>query len=140
MRYSAGADEIREVRQADFLVEWRFDSEAYVVVETTCACIQDYQISIEKIHQRVVGDSNGDGVFNSSDLIIVFSAGLYEEDGIAGWQAGDWNCDGKFNSTDLIAVFTDGSYERTAHASSDVAARLDAYTLDERVKKPHTKL
>ncbi|MCA9211782.1 MAG: tandem-95 repeat protein, partial [Planctomycetales bacterium] len=42
---------------------------------------------------RVTGDVNGDGVFNSSDLVAVFQAGKYE-DGIpnnATFEEGDWN-------------------------------------------------
>jgi hypothetical protein len=59
-----------------------------------------------------VGDSNRDGVFNSSDLVTVFSAGEYEDadDGNSNWLEGDWNHDGDFNTTDLVFAFQQGNY------------------------------
>ena len=62
------------------------------------------------------GDANLDGVFNSRDLVTVFTAGEYE-DGVAGnstWSEGDWNCDGEFNTRDLVQAFTQGDYNDTA--------------------------
>jgi hypothetical protein len=62
--------------------------------------------------QPIAGDANRDGVFNSSDLILVFQAGEYE-DGITGnstWAEGDWNGDGNFDSSDLIIAFQCGCY------------------------------
>lgn len=58
------------------------------------------------------GDANVDGVFNSSDFVIVFQAGLYEDDivGNATWSTGDWNCDGEFSSTDLVVAFQHGGF------------------------------
>ena len=64
----------------------------------------------------VVGDSNGDGVFDSSDLVAVFTAGEYE-DGIANnstFAEGDWNGDGEFDSSDLVFVFSEGDFEPNA--------------------------
>ena len=60
------------------------------------------------------GDANLDGVFDSTDLILAFSSGLYEDDaaGTAGWSSGDWNCDGKFDSSDMVVAFRDGGYRR----------------------------
>ena len=64
------------------------------------------------------GDSNLDGIFNSSDLVQVFQNGKYENGlvGSAGWEDGDWNGDGVFSSNDLVLVFQEGGY---------VAARKD---------------
>ena len=64
------------------------------------------------------GDSNLDGIFNSSDLVQVFQNGKYEEGlvGSAGWEDGDWNGDGVFSSNDLVLVFQEGGY---------IAARKD---------------
>ncbi len=62
------------------------------------------------------GDTNLDGVFNSTDLIMVLEAGEYE-DGIEGnssFAEGDWNGDGDFNSSDLIFAFVSGSYSVAA--------------------------
>jgi hypothetical protein len=60
----------------------------------------------------VVGDVNGDGLFNSSDLIALFQAGEYE-DGIAHnstYVEGDWTGDGDFTTADLLLAFQAGSY------------------------------
>ena len=65
-----------------------------------------------------VGDSNLDGIFNSSDLVKVFQAGEYE-DGIgdnSSWGEGDWDGDRDFTSSDLVLAFQQGNYS--------VAARL----------------
>jgi hypothetical protein len=70
--------------------------------------------------QLIAGDANRDGVFNSSDLIVVFQAGEYE-DGIEGnstWTEGDWNGDGDFDTADLILAFQQGKYVAAAIAGS----------------------
>lgn len=56
-----------------------------------------------------VGDANLDGLFNSTDLIEVFSA---SSAGYVGWAEGDWNSDGRFDSSDLVAAFVDGGYDQ----------------------------
>ena len=63
-----------------------------------------------------VGDSNLDGEFNSSDFVVVFTAGEYE-DGVLGnssWVTGDWDGDQEFNSSDFVAAFMDGGFEQGA--------------------------
>ncbi|MEZ6117638.1 MAG: hypothetical protein R3C28_13850 [Pirellulaceae bacterium] len=66
--------------------------------------------------QAKPGDANGDGVFNSGDLIVVFAAGEYEDLVAANsdWTTGDWNGDFEFDSSDLIVAFQDGSYTDAA--------------------------
>ncbi|MCA9148639.1 MAG: CotH kinase family protein, partial [Planctomycetales bacterium] len=61
---------------------------------------------------NVPGDSNLDGVFNSSDLVFVFQRGEYEDDiiGNSTWEDGDWNNDGEFDSADFVYAFSFGSY------------------------------
>ena len=56
------------------------------------------------------GDANRDGLFNSSDLVQVFSAGKFESNQAATWAEGDWNGDGSFNSSDLVEAFKGGAY------------------------------
>jgi hypothetical protein len=77
---------------------------------------------------RVVGDVNGDGVFNSSDLVQVFQAGEYE-DGIpnnSDFDEGDWDGDGEFTSSDLVMAHQGGHYERGLQSvPQDVAAAVD---------------
>jgi hypothetical protein len=58
------------------------------------------------------GDANRDGIFNSSDLVLVLAAGQYE-DSIAGnsrWEEGDWNGDGDFTTADLVLALSAGNY------------------------------
>ena len=65
---------------------------------------------------RIPGDVNGDGIFNSADLVAVFQIGEYEDD-IAGnstFEEGDWNGDGDFNSRDLVTVFILGNFQKNA--------------------------
>jgi hypothetical protein len=79
--------------------------------------------------QRELGDSNGDGVFNSSDLVRVFQTGKYE-DGIprnATFEEGDWNGDQEFDSADLLVALQFGVYETAnPRAASSVAAAVDS--------------
>ena len=74
------------------------------------------------------GDSNGDGIFDSGDLLQVFQLGKYE-DGIPGnatFAEGDWNEDGDFDSTDLVFVFQAGTYVAAATPiPSQIAAAVD---------------
>jgi hypothetical protein len=61
---------------------------------------------------RLIGDVNDDGVFNSRDLVQVFQHGKYD-DGICGnatFDEVDWNGDGDFDSKDLITAFEAGHY------------------------------
>lgn len=61
---------------------------------------------------RPIGDANGDNVFDSSDLVLVFQAGEYE-DAIRRnsiFSTGDWNGDGDFDSSDLVIAFQEGAY------------------------------
>ena len=61
----------------------------------------------------ITGDSNGDGRFDSADLVLVFQAAEYE-DALAGnstWAEGDWSGDGDFSTDDLVLAFQRGRYE-----------------------------
>jgi hypothetical protein len=58
------------------------------------------------------GDSDLNGEFDSSDLLLVFAAGKYETTQNANWASGDWDGDGNFTSTDLITALADGGYEQ----------------------------
>ena len=61
---------------------------------------------------RVPGDSNMDGVFDSSDFVFVLQIGEYEDgiDGNSTFSEGDWNGDGDFDSGDFVFVFQAGTY------------------------------
>ncbi len=76
----------------------------------------------------VPGDANGDGAFDSADLLSVFQAGEYEDsiEQNSDWVEGDWNADGDFDSHDLILALQAGYYESQRRTtSSDLAAAVD---------------
>ena len=78
--------------------------------------------------QPIAGDANRDGEFDSADLILVFSAGEYE-DGIprnSTFDEGDWNNDGDFDSSDMILAFQHGKYvaSTVAGATNQPAAPM----------------
>lgn len=68
---------------------------------------------VKNIVRIPYGDANGDGSFDSRDLVDIFVAGEYE-DAIAdnsGWSEGDWDGDGEFTTADLVLALQEGSYE-----------------------------
>ena len=72
------------------------------------------------------GDANGDGVFDSSDLVLVFRAGEYEDD-IADnstFEEGDWDGDGDFTTGDLVLAFRLGMYVAGAQGFNTLDRRL----------------
>ena len=74
--------------------------------------------AVEKVFSDIAtipGDSNRDGVFDSSDLVLVFQANEFE-DAIAGnstFEEGDWNGDGDFDTGDLVHAFQAGHFQKT---------------------------
>ena len=72
----------------------------------------DFRFLVKENLATNVGDANLDTLFNSSDLVLIFQAGQYEDSETenSGWATGDWNCDGEFDSSDLVVAFRDGSY------------------------------
>ena len=86
--------------------------------------VADVNYLVEDVIGTNAGDVNIDRIFNSTDLIIVFTAGEYE-DGVAGnslWSTGDWNCDGEFDTSDLVTAFQTGSYQLGAAPGAQTAA------------------
>ena len=73
---------------------------------------QDIAFLVRDILGSNVGDSNLDGAFDSSDLVLIFATGKYEDDvdGNSGWEDGDWDGDGDFTTADLVAAFQRGNY------------------------------
>jgi hypothetical protein len=61
----------------------------------------------------MMGDVNGDLHFDSSDLLLLFQSGKYEDDiaDNANWETGDWNGDGEFDNSDLVLAMQQGTYE-----------------------------
>ena len=66
------------------------------------------------------GDANGDGIFDSEDLVVVLQAGEFEDsiEGNSTFAEGDWDGDGDFTSEDLVLAFTLGGYHAAPVAAS----------------------
>ena len=62
------------------------------------------------------GDANLDRLFDSSDFVLVFQAGQYEDDVVGNslWETGDWDGNGEFDSLDFVLSFQTGDYEQAA--------------------------
>ena len=69
---------------------------------------------------NVIGDSNGDGVFDSADMLLVFQAGEYEDDVPMNstFAEGDWDGDGDFTTRDIVWVFMHGVFDRAGLAAT----------------------
>ncbi|MCA9149391.1 MAG: hypothetical protein KDA92_08840 [Planctomycetales bacterium] len=76
-----------------------------------------------------IGDANLDGLFNTTDLVVLFSAGTYEIDTPAVWSSGDFDGDGKFGTSDLVAALSDGGYEGGPRAAVSAVPEPTSATL-----------
>lgn len=76
--------------------------------------IDDYNFWLTDLKNVYRGDANLDGQFDSTDLVLVFQAGKFEDGQNlnAGWAEGDWNGDRDFDSSDFVAAFIEGGYDR----------------------------
>ncbi|MCP4195217.1 MAG: hypothetical protein GY768_31840 [Planctomycetaceae bacterium] len=92
----------------------------------------DRQEMIENILSSNYGDANLDRVFNSSDLVIVFQAGEYDDPLPLNsqWETGDWNGDGDFDSSDLVLAFQSGAYQTAAMKVSHLQQIRAAFAED----------
>jgi hypothetical protein len=82
---------------------------------------------IVNVLRSAFGDSNLDRVFDSGDLVQIFSAGEFEDGipGNSGWADGDWNGDGDFDTADLVLAFQSGSYVSAAFPNQPGRATVD---------------
>jgi len=115
---TTGADGARSVYAADLDADGDVD-----LLSTAFASGQ-----LDWYENRLIGDSNNDGLFNSSDLVKVFQAGEYEDDvdGNSTFDEGDWNLDGDFTSSDMVMAFQTGLYEAESQANtSNIVAAVD---------------
>ena len=79
---------------------------------------------------RIPGDSNGNGVFDHSDLVLAFQGGKYEKGEPATFEEGDWNEDGVFDSSDLVFSFQSGKFVSDEHPAPASVA-VDSLFADE---------
>ena len=94
---------------------------------------------IRDIFQSDYGDSNLDGIYNSSDLVLVFRAGQYEDNVALNstWQTGDWDCDGDFGTSDLVFSFQRSTFSRAARTDASLArASLDTVLKQQLEQQP----
>lgn len=108
--------------------------------------LDDVIVMLETVLDSDIGDSNLDGIFNSRDFVVVFSAGEFEDaiPGNSTWADGDWNCDGDFTTRDLVFAFTRGSYSNEAtpapsQDSSLLAAAIDGLFADTEIEDAKKK-
>ena len=111
-------------------VDTRYDLDGSGVID-----LVDRQHWVTDIKNTWIGDTNLDGVFDTSDMITAFSSGQYE-DAVVGnstWSTGDWNGDGEFDSSDLIEAFGQGGYEAGPRAALTryLSLRLRACSLSD---------
>lgn len=79
----------------------------------------------------MAGDSNFDGVFDSSDIVAVFQEGLFESGQAAEASQGDWNGDGLFDTADFVFAFQNSRYAQgdpTSLRAEDAEFDSDATT------------
>jgi hypothetical protein len=104
----------------------RSDDEAFDLNGDGHLDSSDIVFFVEAVVRTEIGDANLDGLFNSTDLILVMAAGQYE-DNLAGnstWAEGDWDGDGDFGSGDVVLAFQRGGY--VAAVRPMAAAAVDA--------------
>jgi ELWxxDGT repeat protein len=112
--YDSGPLDVHVPQGATLRVRWM----------STAASQRTVVFGLDNVSLRFAcpGDSNIDGLFNSTDLVQVFQRGEYEDTvvGNSTWSDGDWNSDHEFDSGDLVAAFQTGKYERAAEVTSSV--------------------
>ena len=81
---------------------------------------EDRQEWVRVLRATYFGDSDLDGDFDSSDLIVVFAAGKYESGDPAMWRDGDWDGNGLFETSDLVMALKDGGYGQPSNAHAAV--------------------
>ena len=102
-------DGVCDVTDIDTMTQQVLNGER--TAEERLALIQD---KMPAGFETYLGDADLDGKFDSSDLVMVFQAGHYE-DGIdrnSAWAQGDWDGDLDFTTSDLVAAFEDGGYDQ----------------------------
>ena len=71
------------------------------------------------------GDANGDGIFDSADLVQILQRGKYLTGEPATFADGDWNGDGIFDQSDLVLALQEGNYKSGNAVAVDLAIADD---------------
>ena len=83
---------------------------------------RDLEAWVHDVAHTWFGDSNVDGEFDSTDLVMVFQAGEYEDhlSHNSSWASGDWNGDGEFDTGDMIIAFQDGGFSQGPRGAAPI--------------------
>jgi hypothetical protein len=102
-----------DANDLDLLAQAQLDNDA--ALDLTSDGQTNYSDRVHWLHELKktwVGDSNMDGLFNSSDFVQVFQSGKFETGTPATWEEGDWDGDLRFATSDFVAAFQDGGFEQ----------------------------
>lgn len=88
---------------------------------------------VETIARTYFGDSNLDGEFNTTDLVLTFQSGQYEDmtTGNSTWGSGDWDGNGDYESSDLVLAFQSGGYEQGRRLEASPPRRFSSQPVPE---------
>ena len=91
---------------------------------------QDVANRIVVFEAKPAGDINKDGAFDSSDIVLAFQRGEFDDDVYrnSNFDSGDWNGDREFDSKDLL--FALGSESYVANAIPRMSDPLDESTFE----------
>jgi hypothetical protein len=110
-------DGMIDARDIDLLVDdmwWVLDEGSLDLTGDRVVDLKDHRVWVEELAATYYGDADLDLEFNSSDLVLVFQVGQYEDDlpYNSKWNTGDWNADLELDSDDLTLAFQSGGYEQ----------------------------
>ena len=65
-------------------------------------------------HKQSCTNYDFDGVFGTSDMVLIFQRGQYEDTipKNSKWLDGDWDCDGDFTTSDLVFAMQRSGWEQ----------------------------
>lgn len=84
---------------------------------------------VTEVKNSWFGDANLDGMFDSDDLIEVFSQGKYGTGEAAGWAEGDFDGDLDFDADDLLHALAGGGYDIGARKVTAAVPEATSLTL-----------
>ena len=93
---------------------------------------QGYIFGVDDMLLRVVapGDTDADGVVDSSDMFNIFAAGKFNhpEAGSASWAEGDFNGDTLVDSSDVFLILAGGHFNQGPYSQSEPVPQDDLST------------
>lgn len=76
--------------------------------------LEDVDLLVVSAMNSAFGDVDFDGVFGTSDMVLIFQRGQYEDTipKNSKWLDGDWDCDGDFTTSDLVFAMQRSGWEQ----------------------------